>query len=120
MKSRTGCIKHGAMGNVQSMSNIRGTASNNGRRRSDGADMVQRDSGILQAPVNTMQCVGCDDTQHSVEFPDARSEVMFANQETNEGHLAEEDDDTRGSLIAEEDAAANDSSDSQMTAKVRG
>ena len=78
MISRTGCTKHGAMGNVQSMSNRRGKSSSNGRSRSDGLDMVQQgDSGTLLAPDVTMQCVGCDDTQHSVEAAPQDVHGMF-------------------------------------------
>ena len=127
---------------VQNGNGRRSESSSNGDRRSDGTDMVQPgDSGTRLEPDVTMQRVGCDDTQHSAEaapqdvhdmfrttdgkstsrmmqnkgvdaISDARSEGMFANQETNEGHQAEEDDDTSGSSVAEEDAATNDSADS--------
>ena len=112
MISRTGCTNHGAMGSIGSMKTIRGKSSNEGRRRSGGEDTVRRDSGILQAPIDEIQCVGCDDTQHSIGIPDARVDMMSTNQETNDGHQADTEEDTSGPSVAGEDDAADDSSDS--------
>ena len=109
MASRTGCTNHGAMGNIGSIKTIRNNSSFGGRRRSGVEDTVRCDSGIVQAPIDEIQCMGCDETQHSIGISDERVGMRVAGQGSNE---MDSEEDTSGSSAAGEDDASDTSSDS--------